>query len=427
MVDQAGSIGPALLELVDAETRWVHRRVERVELVNATQLTRGVATDLTVPAALQAALGLHQLETERGHAAASRFVLPLGLLPKGPLQDFTIVPPEIHRLTADQANPLIVAALAPYARRSGAPPAAVLNLAREIIRAETSNPSMLAAFQALINEAGDGDEDARRRHVRTVTALDRGYLLLVAVKAEPGIPTRVTYTHRQVFETRSRGNPGEPPLVVEAPLPYASGPGPSYRVEIVAPDGLEVETASIAAIEGPVWRPIQAVNTDPGDGAFVQLHSPDSEARPNRAGLKIVFGWPNGGVHHIAAIAGAASTGALIVATLMSYWLNEKMKGSSAGTLLAAPALVTSLALGFVTTRVTSRAANLLRLAALLVALTGVTGALAVSLLAENASKVNVLHGALIACTVTSGLVTAAFAGQASLRRRERVPLATEP
>jgi len=41
---QAGRIGPALLELIDAEKRWVHRRVERIELPNAAQATRAVGS-----------------------------------------------------------------------------------------------------------------------------------------------------------------------------------------------------------------------------------------------------------------------------------------------------------------------------------------------------------------------------------------------
>jgi hypothetical protein len=426
LIDQAGSIGPAVLELVDSESRWVHRRIERIELVNATQLTRSVATDMTVPARFAAALGLYEQEDERAGSTAGTFVMPLGLLPKEALQDFTIAPVDVHRLTADQTNPLVVAALTPYARRCGAPPAEVLALAREIIRAENPSPAALARFTALIEGVHVGDEAARQRLLRLVTALNRGYLLLVAVAAKPGIPTRVTYTHRQVFETQSRGKPDEPPLVVEAPLPYAAGPGPSYRVEVLAPEGLEVESASIAAIEGRAWRPLVAVNRNPGDGAFVQLQGPDGESRPDRAGLKIVFGWPNGGVQHVAAIAGVVSTSALLIATLVSYWLNEKLKGSSASTLLAAPALVSGLALGFATTRITSRAANLLRIAALFVALVGVTGALSVSLLAENAQKLNVLHGVLIGCTILSALITAGFPGWASIRRRDRIPLAGE-
>jgi hypothetical protein len=425
LVEQAGSIGPALLQLIDSEMRWVHRRIERIEMLNATQLTRSVATDLTVPAALESALGLQQRESDREANAASRFVLPLGVLPKGPLQDFTITPAEVHRLTADQTNPLVVAALTPYARRCGAPPADVLGLARDIIRSESPEPEMLEQFTALIAAAPGGDEDAKRRLLRLVEDLNDGYILLVAVKADPGMPLRITYLHRQVVEGRT-GGVTDPPLIIEPRLYYASGPGPAYRVEVVAPDGLEVETASIVAIEGEARRPVESFNTEPGGGAFVQLRAADAGDRPELAGLQVVFGFPAGGVHHIATIAGVASTGALLTATLLSYWLDEKLKGSSAGTLLAAPALVTSLALGFATTRVTSKAVNRLRAAALVVALLGVAGALAVSVLGENAAKLNMLHGALIACTALSALVTFGYAGQAALRPRARVQPAGE-
>jgi hypothetical protein len=424
---QASSMGPAILELIDSERRWVHRRVERIELLNATQATRSVATDLTVPPALADALRLRANGGEPDIAPpVGRFVLPLGILPKEPLEDFSITPVEVHRLTADQSNPLIVAALTPYARRCGAPPTEVLKLARRIVRSEAPVPQALAELEALLEEATDGDVAARDRLRSLARSLNESYVLLAATKAEPGMPMRIAYTHRKVVGTTT-GDVCDPPLVLELPLPHASGGGSAYRVEVVAPDGLEVETASIVALEGTARRPVESFNTQPGAGAFVQLRAPEPAQRPERAGLQVTFGWPSGGIHHVATIAGSASTLALLTATLVSYALNEKMKGSSAGTLLAAPALVTSLALGFATTRVTSKAVNRLRFAALWVALLGVAGALTVSLLAENASRLKELHGILIGCTALSLLVTAGFPGRAVLRQRAFVPLDEAP
>jgi hypothetical protein len=419
LTEQAGSIGLALLELIDAEVHWVHRRVEQIQLLSATQLTRSVATDLTVPTALAASLGLQTSEDARDTTVPTRFVLPLGVLPKGPLQDLTITPPDAYRLTADQTNRLMVAAMAPYVRESGvALPEKVLSTARAIIRSETSSPALLRLFKRLVGDGDGSDNDARRRLKRLVETLNDAYVLLVVVKADPGMPLRITYSHRQFVEAEV-GAMSEPPLTIETLLNYASGPGPPYRVEVVAPDGLEVEAASM--VDGETRVPIAWQNTDPGDGAFVQLRAPDGVGRPRHVYLKVVFGWPGGGVHQISSIAGLVSTCALLTATLASYWLNDKMKGSSAGTLLAAPALVTSLALGFATTRVTSKAANRLRVAALWVALFGVVGALAVSLLGENKERLNALHGLLIACTALSALVTSAFAGRAAMRRRAQI------
>jgi hypothetical protein len=426
LVEQAPSIGPAILQLIDSDTRWVHRRAERIELVNATQVTRSVATDLTVPVALESMLGLYPAEPERRKGGATRFVLPLGILPKGPLQDVSLSPTDVHRLSADQANPLLVAALVPYATRSGAPANELLKLARRIIRSERPSPDLLERFKGLLESAQGGEAPARERLASLVQTLDRGYVLLAAVKANAGMPMRVTYTHRQVVETYT-GEVDDPPLVVESALPYASGLGSAYRVEVVAPEGLEIETASIVAVEGRTRRPVESVNTDPGGGAFVHLRAPDAGDRPAEAGMQVTFGWPAGGIHHIATIAGAASTAALLTATLVSYWLDENMRGSSASTLLAAPALVSGLALGFATTRVTSKAVNRLRVAAFCVALIGIAGALSVSLLGENAAKVNTRHGWLIGCTVLSALVTAGFPLRAALRERAAVPLQDKP
>lgn len=424
LVEQAGSIGPAILRLIDAETRWVHRRIERVELLNATQLTHAVSADLTVPAALQNELGLYEKEADRtAGGPASRFVLPLGVLPKGPLQDFTLTPSDAHRMTADQTNALMVAALAPFARASGGDARETLRLARRIIRSETPEPGLVAEFERLLDGAPDGDVGARERYRGLVRTLSSGYVLLVVVKASAGMPTRVAYTHRQVVDIQ-RGQVDEPPLVLEMPLPHASGPGAPLRVELVAPDGLEIETASIVSVEGPARRPLESVNTEPGGGAFVHLRAPDATARPGNAALQAVFGWPSGGIQHIATVAGLASTAALLAATLISFWLDDKMKGSAASTFLAAPALVTSLALGFATTRVTSTAVNRLRFAALAVALLGVAGGLTVSLLGENSEHLNLRHGLLVGLTATSALVTGGWPLRAVLRKRASVDLA---
>jgi hypothetical protein len=338
------------------------------------------------------------------------------------MQDFALIPADVHRMTAEQTSRVLAAALAPYARLCGAPPDRVLTLARRIIRSERPEPQLLREFAELLDEAHGGDEAARRRLQRLVGALNDGYLLLVAINADAGTPVRVCYVHRQAVEVKV-GEVTDPPLVVELRLPHASGPGPGYRVEVVAPEGLEIETASIVAVEGTARRPVDSVNPEPGGGAFVQLTAPSAARRPAIAGVLVTFGWPRGGIHHIALIAAAVSTTALATATALSYWLDEHLKGSSAGTLLAAPALVTGLVLGFATTRVTSAAANRLRSAALVIALLGVAGALAVSLFGESTSHLNLRHGILVGLTVLSLLLTGGFPLTATLRRRAAVPL----
>lgn len=422
---QAGSIGPALLTLIDSERRWVHRRVERVDLLNATQTTRSVATDFSVPVPLCRDVGLLARASDRGVKDPGRFVVPLAVLPKAPLQDFTITPEGVHRLTADQANPLVLAALTPFARMSGADPTMVLSLAREIVRSETPMPALLRRLEGLLSAATGGEVAARKRLRRLVGTFNDNYILLVVAKADPGLPVRINYSSRQDVEARV-GTLDDPPLVIEPRLPLASGPGPPYRVEIVAPDGLEIETASIVAVEDTRRRPEESINTKAGGGAFVQLRAPDSAARPQIAGLQVSFGWPTGGIQDVATIAGVLSTAALGASAGLSYILGEKLMGPTSSALLAAPALVTSLALGFATTRITSKAVNRLRIAALFVALLGVASGVTLSVLGGHKSSLNTLHGLLIAFAVLSFLVTAGYPGRAKLRERARVPLAVE-
>lgn len=446
---QAGRIGSALLELIDAETRWVHRRVERFELANAAQATRSIATDLSVPMALVNRLRLYasplasdvgpdgtppapDIQTES--ASHSRIIVPLGTLRKAPLEDFSLTPSECQRLSADQTRPLLVSALAPFARACGADPQELLTLLAKIVRSETPARDAQAKLEQVLKTAeanDDGDADARARVRRLATILSDHYVLLAAVKADPGLPTRVVYTHRQTIDATSGGF-GEPPLVISHELPYASGDGPSFRIEIVAPDGLEIETASIGCVEGrrtqrqlePASAPraIESENPPPGKGAYVHLKAPAGPARPDEAGLFVTFGFPAGGIHHLALVAGLVSTLALALAVVVSYWFDAKLKGSSAGALLAAPGLVTGLALGFPTTRVTSKAVNRLRLAALGIALLGVLGGLNVALLAESEAHLNLRHGILIGLAILSALALFSGPVAACLRERAKVP-----
>jgi len=436
---QAGRIGSALLELIDAERRWVHRRIERLELPDTAQATRSIAADITVPLALAERLALHAspLATDIDPEAtpmvpdepspppsSSRLVLPLGTLRKAPLEDFSLSPAGCQRLTADQTRPLLLSALAPFARACGADPTAVLALLATIVRSETSAEQALAQLEQMLDAAeqeGDGDPDARARVRGLASTLTDHYVLLVAIDAEPGLPTRITYTHRQTIDAATSDAFDEPPLVITHELPYASGNGPSFRVEIVAPDGLEIETASIVD-PGPPARAVESENPAPGKGAYVHLRAPDGPTRPDKASLSVTFGFPAGGIHHLALAAGVASTLSLALAVGLSYWLDAKFKGSSASALLAAPALVTGLTLGFTTTRVTSKAVNRLRLTALGIALLGVLGGLTVALLGESEPNLNVRHGILIGLGILSALALFAGPVTACMRTRTSVP-----
>ncbi len=427
---QAARIGPALLELIDAETRWVHRRVERIELANAVQATRSIAADMTIPVALASDLTLYANPQPPPNAqVASRIILPLGILPKAPLEEFSLTPEDVQRLAAEQSKPLLVLALAPLANRCGADPDEVLFLLAIIVRSEVPAKGANAKLQRLLKTAeqdGQGESGARERLSILADTLCDHYVLLVAIDAEPGCATRVTYEHRQTVRAITGGF-GDPPLTIINPLPYVSrrprDDGPPHRIEVVAPDGLEIETASIVDLFEEPPQPVESRNAERGKGAYIQLKAPHGRTRPVKAGLNVEFGFPAGGIHHVAAIAGGASTVALWLAVLASFGLDEDLKGSSASALLAAPALVTSFALGFATTRVTSKPVNRLRLIALFIALLGVLGGLSVSLLGESSEHLNLRHGVLTGLAILSTLALFAAPAPAAIRPRASVPL----
>jgi hypothetical protein len=380
-----------------------------------------VTADLTVPVPLAEALELRP----RPDASATcngprRVVITLGSLPKGPLVDFALTPTEATRLTALQANVVLLSAIAPYARAANAPPA-FLALAQQIILDEKRASAALGPAERLLDQA-NGDSQAREFLRRTVKEFDANYVLLVAIDAVPGRPLQVTYRHRDRFP-RQLGALGDPPLVIEAPLVHASGPGSPYRLELVAPDGLEMETAALASVEGEKRIAIDAENPLPGGGAFVQLRAPDSAKRPPQVSLVAELGWLTGGIHHLAAAVGILSTLSMVAATALTFILGKDLGSSSATALFAAPALVTSLVLGFATTRIAFAPANRLRLASLWIALFGVAGTLCVTVLGGQQAELAALKGLLIGATVLSALVTGGWTLPAVLRTRSRIAL----
>lgn len=414
LLDRAATIGPALQQLIDNEPRWLHRRVERIELTSATQLTRMVAADLTVPLSLADALSF---DAPAAGQQPTRFVVPLGVLPKEPLRDFTLKPDAVHRLTADQANPLVIAALAPLAAQTGEPLEKVLRLLRSIVRSEQpGGQAGSVEYRRLVGLfAGRNDDSAVARLLDRARQLDTSYVLLGVLTATAGAPTRITYAHRQAMRGAT-GGVDDPPLEIDVELPHASGPGPPYRVELVAPDGLDIERASLVArgVPGAI------VPGDPHDGRFVQLRAPDAQQRPDAVALQAAFAFPPGGIAALATIAGFVSTAALGLAVLASYGIGLAMKGGTASAFLAAPALVTGLVLGFATTPVTSRPVNRLRAAAFSIALLGVLGGLTVSLLSENKDYLNLRHGLLIGLAITSLLVWGGYPLRVWLRTHDR-------
>jgi hypothetical protein len=219
-----------------------------------------------------------------------------------------------------------------------------------------------------------------------------------------------------------QGAANEPPFTLWVPLfvvPDTAG-RPDLRVEIVAPDGLDIETASLDDADGTV---LDQIDTGVGGGAFVQLVDPDKAAAP--ATLRAVFGFPNGGIHQVALIAGATSTLTLLAACAASFWLGTKLSSNAASALTAAPGLVTSFALGFATTRLTSRPVNRLRLAAFVIALIGVAGAFAIALLADPKTKPDysgALPAVLLIAFVLSAAVTLWWPLAAATRPRATSP-----
>lgn len=119
--------------------------------------------------------------------SSSRWVLP-----KEPLIDFALEPKEVQRLTADQANSLIVAALTPLAQQVHAPLADILRLLRVIVRNERPGGTTgTHEYRQLADWLGTrpGDLPARQLLERA-RELDSSYVLLCVLTTNAGTPMR---------------------------------------------------------------------------------------------------------------------------------------------------------------------------------------------------------------------------------------------
>lgn len=242
--------------LLADEERWVHRRVETIELLDARQLRRHSSVDFTLPR-------FPGLEPGEGEAE----YVPLSLLRKGVLTAFDL------RDEAGASLPLLT-------RLQGASIAAALLVQQaELALEELGRGPLLPLVESALHElAGEevaapdapaGSPEAKQWEALLadpwvgplLSDLDAQFILFVPLAGAALRRRVVKFEYRRLIERRdgAGAGPAEAILVSLGVRPYrwaaaatALNDAESYHVEVVAPPELSIRRAALTTVEGDV-------------------------------------------------------------------------------------------------------------------------------------------------------------------------------
>jgi len=291
----ARRLGRACYGLLYEETRWVHRRVERFNVLSHELFQLSLSVDLTVPELFRDSLAI----------GSNQWLVPLATLPKRTLRNFDLTD------ETGRAVPLlekeINSRVAEHALRAAVEVAQGANKSDEISErvnrclARVSSGSMEeadSAIQELRRAEKDGDKAARALLRDPVASLLLGDLakryLLLAVVGD--VSRRRIFKYGYEFPlTWLRASPtqklGWESLPIEAEVPAASRTA-SYHAEIVVPEEIRIEGSvifdrkrrSIYALEGETDRALLYAPDVPRDASPVLLFA----VRLERPGFPLV-------------------------------------------------------------------------------------------------------------------------------------------
>lgn len=254
----AAAIGTGCAVLLATEERWVHRRVETVDVLSSQALRRTVSIDFTVPEPIRPLLELD----------GEQWLVPLATLRKQPLRHFDLrdeAGGALAQVGREQNGPIAhqaLAAAATVALTARGLPAPSERLTSDLRRvATTPIASAEHALDCLVAAAVDGDpecvalfEDDNTTFL--LTDLVGNYILLALVDGvdqrrvlkfayDESLDRRLTW--RDVSERL-----GWRPLGVLVDTP-AAGRCASYHAEIVIPEELRIAGAVLLDDEGGVY------------------------------------------------------------------------------------------------------------------------------------------------------------------------------
>lgn len=296
-------LGAAMLRLLRKGDDWVHRRVETILLEDSVTFTRHVSVDFTLPRDLPAA-------AFTGAGEPIHF-LPLTLLAKGPLVDFSVTDEtgrSLPVLTRARNTMLAASVLVFLAEASlpvefaqehgGLPPDVEAEL---VVVAGSGDDARKAAERVLAGAAPPTDADDRDRSAewrnrlatqpefrRVVRQLADSFILTVPLVGLPGIRRVVKFDYEEHGRASELSIPSPLGAIARRWIRDVSGPakagsatfgvprrytplplwisralgwrpkaikihvpalthGGSYHLEVAAPEGLQITRASLAS------------------------------------------------------------------------------------------------------------------------------------------------------------------------------------
>jgi hypothetical protein len=239
------SIAHACLQLLTEESRWVHRRVETIDLLAQELVRRQVTVDFTVPEWLLDDLRI---------GPEGPWCVPIAILEKRPLRNFDLREDDEWRpiLGADAGGPVAAGLVIAAARLAAAPTPLDLDITALLERIARSEPAAaLVATEELRGHARAPQvatvlEDATSAFFLTTFA--ESYML-IALLAQPRGRRILKYAYdehvqfvrgRQRRARRLARRLGWSPLVIDVAVPAAAHTA-SYHAEVVIPEELRVD------------------------------------------------------------------------------------------------------------------------------------------------------------------------------------------
>jgi hypothetical protein len=335
--DAAFDVGLACLELLTNQERWVHRRVETVDLLRRELVRRQVTVEFTLP---------EDLYDELRIGATGPWCVPIAVLRKQPLRHFDLredgkpVP-----IMGQHQNGAVAAELATAAARLGLdlahPSAQVVDLIHAV--AKDSADDALAALSELVGLRKASSEASAILNDDTagyfLATLAESYLL-IALLPRPDGRRVLKYSYDDRIEFAFGGLPlrsqlaqrlGWTPILIDVSIPSATQ-GPSYHAEVVIPEELRVNAFVVDASSSRLLSTAVETSVD-----RASLHCPDVAANDEPVLLVGVFA-ERSGTPSVAAATSLVTTGVLAVGAVGAN-LNSATAGSSSAVLLAGSAI----------------------------------------------------------------------------------------
>jgi len=241
------AVALACLELLTDEQRWIHRRVETIDLLAQELVRRRVSVDFTLPEPLREDLRI-------GAGDDGPWCVPLAILEKRPLRNFHLREHDEWRsiLGASSGGPIAAALVTAAARLAVQPEALDPEIAG--LLALVARSDLDEAREAMIELRG------RAEHAPQIATIledeTSGYFLatfaesylLIALLAEPGERRVLKYAydeHLRLGDRASRARRlarrlGWSPFVVDVAVPTAAHAA-SYHAEVIVPEELRLD------------------------------------------------------------------------------------------------------------------------------------------------------------------------------------------